>query len=133
IEAQDRDPLLRTRCCVDNVVDDLELALRIGAIREAFEECGVLLARPRGDTNLIGAERLATLAAARDALNAGTLTLPELMQQQDLELACDLLVRFAHWVTPEAVPKRFDTHFFLAPVPYDHQLLHDGRESVDSI
>jgi 8-oxo-dGTP pyrophosphatase MutT (NUDIX family) len=133
VEAQDRDPQLRTRCRLAADIDDDALALRIAAIREAFEECGVLLARPRGDDALVDAARLTTLGGERDALNAGTLQLRDLLERQDLELACDQLVRYAHWITPQAAIKRFDTHFYLAPVPVGQQLLHDGRESVDSL
>ncbi len=47
--------------------------------------------------------------------------------------ALDALVPFAHWITPDFVPKRFDTHFFLAVAPADQALVHDGREAVDSV
>jgi hypothetical protein len=43
------------------------------------------------------------------------------------------LARFAHWITPADLPKRFDTHFFLAPAPSGHTGTHDGREAVDSL
>ena len=48
-------------------------------------------------------------------------------------MAADRLVHFAHWITPENLPKRFDTHFFLAKAPEDHLATHDGYESVDSV
>jgi len=56
-----------------------------------------------------------------------------LVEAEDLELACDLLVHFAHWITPEGLPKRFDTHFFLVAAPPDQFAAHDGTESVDSM
>jgi hypothetical protein len=43
------------------------------------------------------------------------------------------LAHFAHWITPVRVPKRFDTHFFLAAAPSDQDALHDGQEAVDSV
>ncbi|MEJ2131796.1 MAG: NUDIX hydrolase, partial [Gammaproteobacteria bacterium] len=46
---------------------------------------------------------------------------------------CDRLVRFAHWITPERMPKRYDTHFYIAQAPEDHVGVHDGHESVDSV
>lgn len=107
-------------------------AIQVSAIREAFEECGILLARESDGTGLISAARLAELADYRDRLHAGELTILEFVDREDLRLACDQLTHFAHWVTPEAMPKRFDTHFFLAPAPTDHLALHDGHESVDS-
>jgi 8-oxo-dGTP pyrophosphatase MutT (NUDIX family) len=114
-------------------VDDATRALMTGAIREAFEECGILLARPAGDPELIAGERLASLEHYRDSLNKGDISLLAFLQQENLVLACDLLQRFSHWITPSMMPKRFDTHFYLAKAPGDHIALHDGHESVDSI
>lgn len=138
LDAQDRDPRLRNYCgpagAGDGYAgDDYALALRFAAIREAFEECGVLLARPRGDGGLVDATRVAALSARRDALNAGSLTLHGLLEAEQLTLACERLVYFANWIPPAEVARRFDTHFFLARVPADQQLLHDGSESVDSV
>lgn len=108
-------------------------AIQVASIREAFEECGVLLARPEGDDALISGERLAELEPYRDRLHKGELTILEFLKRENLRLACDTLVHFAHWVTPEMMPKRFDTHFFLAAAPADHLAVHDGHESVDSV
>ncbi len=108
-------------------------AIQVASIREVFEECGVLLARPRGSANLVDGERLAGLAPYRQRLNDGELTIARFVEQEDLELACDLLVHFAHWITPDMMPKRFDTHFFLCLAPPDHLAVHDGYESVDSV
>jgi 8-oxo-dGTP pyrophosphatase MutT (NUDIX family) len=108
-------------------------AIQVASIREAFEECGVLLARAEGSDALISGERLAELEPYRDKLHKGELTILEFLQQEKLRLACDTLVHFAHWVTPEMMPKRFDTHFFLAAAPADHLAVHDGHESVDSV
>jgi 8-oxo-dGTP pyrophosphatase MutT (NUDIX family) len=108
-------------------------AIQVASIREAFEECGVLLARPEGSDALLSGDRLAELEPYRDKLHKGELTILEFLQQQKLRLACDTLVHFAHWVTPEMMPKRFDTHFFLAAAPADHLAVHDGHESVDSV
>jgi hypothetical protein len=94
----------------------------------------VLLARPRGDAALVSAARLAEIEARwREKLNRDEASVADLVLGEDLELALDRLVPFAHWVTPEMVPKRFDTHFFLATAPPDQVALHDGGESVDSI
>jgi len=111
-------------------------AIQVSTIREAFEECGVLLARPRGagaTDGLIDAQRLAALQDDRVPMNAGELPLLEFLQREDLSLACDQLHHFAHWITPTMMPKRFDTHFYLAVAPADQVALHDGYESVDSI
>ena len=55
------------------------------------------------------------------------------LERHHLAPAVDLLLPFAHWVTPLFMPKRFDTHFFLAAAPSDQLALHDGHESVDSV
>ncbi len=110
------------------------LAFRVAAIRETFEEAGVLLARPRGAAALIGAARLDRISGRhREALHDGEITMREIVEAEDIELACDLLIPFAHWVTPESQPRRFDTHFFLAAAPLEVAARHDGSESVDSL
>ena len=108
-------------------------AMQVASIREAFEESGVLLARPAGSADLVDAERLRALQPYRERLHGGDLTLAEFAAKEELVLACDELVHFAHWITPEMMPKRFDTHFFLALAPADHLAVHDGHESVDSV
>lgn len=133
VDAQDAVIELRDYCRTATALDDYLFTLHVAAIREAFEECGVLLARPRGEEHFVSAEHLKNLAPWRNRLNAGEASLLEILRAENLELACDKLVRFGHWTTPDAGVKRFDTHFFLAPAPHDHQLLHDGRESVDSL
>ena len=108
-------------------------AIQVSAIREAFEECGVLLAREVGSDTLIPGARLQSLEHYREALNSGEVALLDFLVTEQLVLACDTLVHFAHWITPEMMPKRFDTHFYLAMAPQDHVALHDGYESVDSV
>jgi 8-oxo-dGTP pyrophosphatase MutT (NUDIX family) len=130
-DPDDFDEALAAR--LDGAARDPNLrAIQVAAIREAFEECGILLASPRGSAALVDGSRLATLEPYRDRLHAGELTIGEFIQAEDLVLACNRLVHFSHWITPTMVPKRFDTHFFLALAPPDHIALHDGHESVDS-
>ncbi len=135
VDPGDRDPGLRARCgdaAAD--LDDDTLAIQVAAIRETFEECGVLLARPRGSRDLVDARRLAAIRERFGAaLAEHRLPIAELVEGEDLELALDGLVPFAHWVTPVFMPKRFDTHFFLVAAPPDQLALHDGHESVDSL
>ena len=109
-----------------------DIAMQVGAVREAFEECGVLLARDESGAIITG-ERLSLLQDERAKLNAGELGLRAFLERESLRLACDLLVPFAHWITPEMMPKRFDTKFYLVDAPKDQLLHHDGYESVDSI
>lgn len=115
-------------------LDTEALAFRIAAIRETFEECGVLLARPRGSSKLIDATTLKRLEDQhRAALNAGSIDFDAVLDSEGLAPAPDLLVHFAHWITPSQQPKRYDTHFFLAEAPAAHLAVHDGGEAVDSI
>ena len=108
-------------------------ALGAAAIREVFEESGILLARDTETNKLVDVGRLAKLERYRHLLEGSEVTLLETLHAERLHLACDCLVHFAHWITPEHMPKRFDTHFFLAAAPPGHSGAHDGRESVDSI
>ena len=115
-------------------LDGSALSFRIAAIRETFEESGILLARPRGSDALIDAKRAGEIGAAhRAALCDGKTTFLKVIIENGLLLALDELVPYAHWITPEGMPKRFDTWFFLAAAPPDQLGAHDGRESTDSI
>ena len=95
-------------------------ALGAAAIREAFEESGILFAREQESGKLVGGERLEKLSHYRRALEKNEIALLEMLRTEKLRLACDKLVHFAHWVTPKHMPKRFDTHFFLAAGPQGH-------------
>jgi len=108
-------------------------ALGAAAIREAFEESGILFAREAGSRDFISAARLESLEHYRHPLEKGEIGLIDMLRAEKLVIACDALAHFAHWVTPTNMPKRFDTHFFVAGVPAGHAGRHDGRESVDSI
>ncbi|MBQ75382.1 MAG: NUDIX hydrolase [Gammaproteobacteria bacterium] len=127
------DAEVRDHCEGADDLDDEACAFMAGAIREAFEECGILLARSVGESGLVSGERVAALEHYRDSLHKGETSLLQFLKQESLTLAFDHLQHFAHWITPEMMPKRFDTHFYLAIAPDDHIAIHDGHESVDSI
>jgi 8-oxo-dGTP pyrophosphatase MutT (NUDIX family) len=115
-------------------LDAAALSFRIAAIRETFEESGILLARLKGSNTLVDAKRAGEIEAAHRAdLNDRKTTFLEILTDNGLLLALDELVPYAHWITPEGMPKRFDTWFFLAAAPPDQLGAHDGRESTDSI
>jgi 8-oxo-dGTP pyrophosphatase MutT (NUDIX family) len=134
VEPADELPAMRDHCHGIEDLDDAQVAVRVAAIRETFEECGVLLARPRGSDSLVDTGRLAQIEETRRApLRDGELDARELVEREELVLACDLLVHFAHWITPTILPKRFNTHFFLVTAPPDQLALHDGQESIDSV
>ena len=115
-------------------LDAADLGFRIAAIRETFEESGILLARPQGSSALVDASRAAEIEAGhRAALCEGKTIFPNVLADNKLSLALDELVPYAHWITPEGMPKRFDTWFFLASAPPAQAGAHDGKESTDSI
>lgn len=95
-------------------------AFRVAAVRETYEETGLLLARRPGSASLLAHDDVARLPRAGFA---------GLVAEARLELALDLLVPYAHWITPADSPKRFDTHFFLAPVPEGQRPIADERET----
>jgi 8-oxo-dGTP pyrophosphatase MutT (NUDIX family) len=128
------DSEVRDLCTGADGLDDAQLAIRVGAIREAFEECGVLLARRTGTNDrLVNAAELLDLDAMRGPLQENQITLRDFLMQNELTLACELLTPYAHWITPDMMPKRFDTYFYIAAAPDDQIAVHDGEESVDSV
>ncbi|MET0968117.1 MAG: NUDIX hydrolase [Tardiphaga sp.] len=135
VDAGDRAIALRPELYAGgDGLDPDALAFRIAAIRETFEESRILLARPRGADGLIAADTAGAIADAhRDALNEGKIAFADLLADNGLALALDLLVPYAHWITPEGMKKRFDTWFFLAEAPPEQVGMHDGREATDSI
>jgi 8-oxo-dGTP pyrophosphatase MutT (NUDIX family) len=115
-------------------LDGEALGFRIAAIRETFEESGILLAKPRGSNTLVDAKRAGEIEARhRAALCEGKTTFEKILADNGLLLTLDELVPYAHWITPEGMPKRFDTWFFLAAAPPEQAGAHDGKESTDSI
>ncbi|MBC9882389.1 NUDIX domain-containing protein [Bradyrhizobium sp. INPA01-394B] len=115
-------------------LSEAERGFRIAAIRETFEESGILLARSKDSGSPVDAKRAGEIADAhRVALNEHKTSFLSILADNGLQLALDTLVPYAHWITPEGMPKRFDTWFFLAAAPPDQLGLHDGRESTDSI
>ena len=97
-----------------DVPPDRARGLVCAAVRETFEESGVLLAGPSADELVRDST---VLAADRRALLAGATSLTELLGRRGLILRTDLLTPWARWITPEASPRRFDTWFFAAALP----------------
>jgi 8-oxo-dGTP pyrophosphatase MutT (NUDIX family) len=97
-----------------DVSPDRARALVCAAVRETFEESGVLLAGPSPD-ELSGDSTV--LAADRHALLTGSASLAEVLGRRGLILRTDLLTPWARWITPEVSPRRFDTWFFAAALP----------------
>ena len=103
------------------------------ALRECFEEAGVLLAYRNGVSLDLSNGEAAGFSGYRMALNQGQISLPTIVDTERLTLANDQLLHWSHWVTPSTSPKRFDTHFFLAEMPAAQRLAHDTIETSEGI
>jgi 8-oxo-dGTP pyrophosphatase MutT (NUDIX family) len=109
------------------------LAYWVAAIRECFEETGILLAWRNGcfpDYREVGTAKL--YATVRNALLNNEATFAELLARNGLRPAAESLQYFAHWITPEGQPRRYDTRFFLASAPQGQAGIHDGSELTES-
>jgi 8-oxo-dGTP pyrophosphatase MutT (NUDIX family) len=95
---------------------EMARALVCAAVRETFEEAGVLLAGAP-DGGPVADPSGPSWEADRAALVAGDVTLAELLSRRGLVLRADLLTPWARWITPEGEPRRFDARFFAAALP----------------
>ncbi|TXL60645.1 NUDIX hydrolase [Aeromicrobium terrae] len=91
-------------------------ALVVAAVRETFEESGILLAGPDADT-VVGDTSSSEMQAARVALENGEYGFAQFLAERSLVLRADLLGAWSHWITPEFEPRRYDTRFFVAALP----------------
>lgn len=110
---------------------ELATALVVGAVRETFEETGILLAGA-DDRSVVGPVDGDDWTLARAALENGELTFGRFLADRDLALRADLLTARAHWITPEFEPRRFDTRFFLAVLPPGQADVTHGPEADSS-
>ena len=108
------------------------IAFWITAIRESFEEAGVLLAYS-GErlVDLSDAARRDRFADHRAGIHRGDLDMVELCRREQLRLATDRLFYFSHWITPQGPPRRYDTRFFLAHMPENQEVAHHTDELED--
>jgi 8-oxo-dGTP pyrophosphatase MutT (NUDIX family) len=103
----------------------------VAAIRECFEECGVLLAYRDGALIRWKNDReAARFDDYRQQLIEGTISMTALCRLERLRLAADRVRYFSHWITPEQAPRRFDTRFFIAAMPADQRTLAHHWESA---
>lgn len=112
------------------------LAWLVAAIRECFEEAGVLLARRHDEDHVVrfgDAAVARRFGVARDAIHAGELSLADLCAEEGLLLLADRIHLVDHWITPVGERRRFDTRFFAAAAPEDQEPLHDDKETIASL
>ncbi len=108
------------------------LDFHIAAIRECFEEAGLLFAiDDRNEVVSLEGDTGARLDALRGPLQRGEREFADLCREWGLRLAADRLFYIGHWVTPLGLPKRFDTRFFLALLPAGQASRHDAVETLD--
>ena len=117
-------------------VDRGGLAYWVAAIRESFEEAGVLLATREDTGDVISfadrevAERF---VSHRAAVDSGELRLVDLCVREHLQLDVGAIHYFSHWITPVGPPRRYDTRFFVAAAPPEQVPLHDDRETIANL
>jgi len=109
----------------------LARALVCAAVRETFEESGVLLASPSGGDVVVADD--VEWEARRQALLARELSLGGLLEAQELTLRADLLRPWAHWITPVDEPRRYDTRFFVAALPVGVQARDVSGEADEAV
>lgn len=104
----------------------------VAAIRECFEECGVLLAYRRGALLQWADEgEVQRFDGYRQQLIDSSISLLEVCAREGLTLAADRVHYFSHWLTPEVAPRRFDTRFFIAAMPEDQETIAHHWETAD--
>ncbi|MCS5674369.1 MAG: NUDIX domain-containing protein [Acidimicrobiales bacterium] len=114
-------------------IDKGGVAFWVAALRETFEEAGILLARTPGDDRLVDLspsdteERFATYRAG---VNAGEVDFVSMVREQGLVLDGSGVHYVSRWVTPLGAPRRYDTRFFVTAMPEGQQALHDDDEAV---
>lgn len=106
-------------------VDQGGVDYAIAALRECFEEAGVLLAPESHQLSP------SLRAHARRQIHQGQEDFLTFCEQQNLTLPLDRVTYIGHWITPPGPPRRYDTRFFLAPMPEGQQASHDGEETID--
>ena len=116
-------------------VDAEDSSYEIAAIRECFEEAGVLLARTATGTTVrfddpVSHERFTDY---RHVVHAGERSMTSVLMAENLVAQSDELLWVAHWVTPFGEVRRFDTRFFVVAMPDDQTPLHDDKETVGSL
>jgi 8-oxo-dGTP pyrophosphatase MutT (NUDIX family) len=139
VDAFDSEPAVWRRCSpLDDArasqllgIDAGGLAYWVAAVREAYEEVGILLATRAGGGALTPADLEGEhWGRARAQVDRGQMRFGELADAEDLALAAAGMRPFARWITPAGAPRRYDTRFFVAPAPEGQSARADGNEAV---
>ena len=133
VVSADSSAAVRARADGVETHSDDELAFAASAVRETFEECGVLLARQTANGPLLDGARAAHTFADRPALDRGDLALGDFLGKHDLRLALDHITPWSHWVTPTFMKRRYDTWFYVAAVPEGQVADAESMETVEMI
>jgi 8-oxo-dGTP pyrophosphatase MutT (NUDIX family) len=113
------------------VGQDAARSLLVAALRELFEEAGVLLARDRSHRPIAADSE--QLGAQRVAVRKGELTFADFLTGHDWYADARALTLFSHWITPPSEPRRYNTHFFFAAAPPNQAARADAHETHDGI
>jgi glyoxylase-like metal-dependent hydrolase (beta-lactamase superfamily II)/8-oxo-dGTP pyrophosphatase MutT (NUDIX family) len=111
------------------------LAYWAAAMRECFEEAGLLLAHDAGGeyADLNHPQRVEVFAQWRASVRSGQATLADLCREEELRLAAGRLAYYSHWITQPGRPRRYDTRFFVAEAPSAQTPSHDNSETIDHV
>ena len=111
------------------------LAYWIAAIRESFEEAGILLAcNDQGEiVTLEDTVRAERFHSYRSRVEHGEHPLSDMLRDEGLQLPLQQMTYFSHWITPIGAPRRYDTRFFVAAAPASQKPLHDNRETINHV
>jgi len=126
-----KNDLVRAQSALDGVsLRERALGIWVAAIRETFEEVGLLLACQKDGTLLPfdHGDVNQRLRSYREMVASGGLNFADLLQREELTLVVERLHYFSHWITPELSPLRYDTRFFVTEVPWNQKVFHDGDE-----
>lgn len=109
---------------------DKALGAWVAAIRETFEEVGILLAQRKDGTpvTIRTEEECHRFSHYRKSLMEGKVRFTQILETEELVLPFDRLCYFSHWITPEPFPLRYDVRFFVTRAPEDQAVMHDGVE-----
>jgi 8-oxo-dGTP pyrophosphatase MutT (NUDIX family) len=145
MEESDFEPQMESLCSeltfqqAEGIIKDTPyperaLGFFIAAIRETFEEVGIFFAYQSSFELLsFDEEEASRFDSYRNKIQENLISFKEMILNEKLILATDQLSYFAHWITPEAAPIRFDTHFFIAPAPIGQAAVHDAIETTGHI